>query len=227
MPPARTRIKICGMTSAEDALAAAALGADAVGFVFAPSPRRIEPSEAREIVRALPPFVTTVAVFVDASAGEIAEAMEASGCRVVQLHGSEPPVLIEQLRWPAIKALRVREARDVEAIPAYSAAAAILLDAYVEGRPGGTGATFEWALAAEARRFGRPIILAGGLNAENVAAAIAQVRPFGVDVSSGVEARPGKKDHDLMARFVEAVRRVDHEIPRPEGARNDNPREMR
>ena len=211
----RTRIKICGMTNRDDALAAAALGADAVGFVFAPSPRRIEPREARAIVAGLPPFVTPVAVFVDAPLDAITEAMEISGCRVAQLHGSEPPALIEQLCWPAVKALRVRAGEDLDAISDYAGAAAILLDAYVEGKQGGAGETFEWGLAAEAQRFKRPIILAGGLEADNVAAAIARVRPFAVDVSSGVEARPGEKDHDRMARFVEAVRGTDYEIPRP------------
>jgi len=203
--PARTRIKICGITNARDAQAAAALGADALGFVFAPSPRRIEPAQARPIVDALPPFVTPVGVFVDASQQAVAQAMEASGCRVAQLHGDEPPGLLPRLPWPAVKALRVRCAADLEAIPTYAGAAAVLLDAYVEGRAGGTGVAFEWDLAAQAGRFGRPLILAGGLDPDNVAAAIARVRPFAVDVSSGVEARPGEKDHDRMARFVRAA----------------------
>jgi phosphoribosylanthranilate isomerase len=213
-----TRVKICGITTIEDALTAVAAGADALGFVFAPSPRQVSIEAAAAILRAVPPFVTTVGVLVDQDPEPI---LERCPVDVLQFHGSESP---EQMRaFPgvrAVKAFRVRASADLESLRRYHGAAdALLLDAYVPGIAGGTGATFPWALAQEAaarglvasaNRFGNaapPLILAGGLTPENVAAAIAAAAPYGVDVSTGVEAAPGRKDPTRVRRFIEEVRR--------------------
>lgn len=204
-----TRIKVDGITNWEDARAAVEAGADAIGFIFAPSPRRVTPEQAREVILGLPPFVTTVGVFVDCHIRALWETVEASGVSVIQLHGAEPPEFLDELvPWRVIKAFRVREARDLKALPRYAKASALLLDAYVEGIAGGTGRTFDWSLAVRAKGVGKPIILAGGLTPDNVAEAVAAVQPYGVDVSSGVEAAPGRKDHDGIRRFIQAVRSV-------------------
>lgn len=204
------RVKICGITNLEDALAATAAGADSLGFVFVPgTPRHITPDRALEIVRALPPFVVRTGLFVDASEGEIRDAVAQAGLDAVQLHGDEPPELGIKLR-PAVrvlKAFRVRGESTLETLPAYlDAADAWLLDAYVPGAHGGTGARFDWNLATAAKRHGKPIILAGGLTPENVAAAVKTVRPYAVDVSSGVESSPGRKDAAKVAAFIHAAK---------------------
>jgi phosphoribosylanthranilate isomerase len=205
-----TRIKVCGITNWEDARAAVELGADAIGFVFAPSPRRIEGTQARLIAERLPPFVGTVATFVDEDVKRVREIMEATCCTVVQLHGSEPPYTLEALReWHIVKAIRVRRSEDMQAMMKYPMANGFVLDAYVEGKPGGTGRTFDWSIVGRAESYRKPIILAGGLTPENVAAALAMVRPYGVDVSSGVESSPGKKDHKKLAQFIQIVRAFD------------------
>lgn len=205
-----TRIKVCGITNLEDARAAVELGADAIGFIFAPSPRRIEQTQARLIVERLPPFIATVAVFVDEDNESVKKTMEATCCTVVQLHGSEPPLALEALReWRIIKAIRVRRSEDMQIMAQYPTASGFILDTYVEGKPGGTGTSFDWSIVARAESHDRPIILAGGLAPENAAAALATVRPYGVDVSSGVELSPGKKDRAKMARFIEIVRAFD------------------
>ena len=202
-----TRVKICGITNLSDALCAADLGAHALGFVFAPSPRQISADEAAAIIRRLPPFLATVALFVDEKPDHIRESMQITGCRYLQLHGSEPPELVAELTgFPVIKAFRLRHSQDLEELARYPDAAAFLLDSYLEGVAGGTGQSFDWSLAVQARRFSKPIILAGGLNPENVAQAIRAARPDAVDVSSGVEAAPGKKDPEKMKRFLEAIR---------------------
>jgi phosphoribosylanthranilate isomerase len=199
------RVKICGVTRLEDALLAVRLGADALGFNFWPrSKRYLSPSAAREIVRRLPPLVTSVGVFVDPSRDEVLRAVEASGVQVAQLHGDEPPALCAALPLPVLKALRVRDAASLEAVGAYDGVAGILLDTATPGY-GGSGATFDWALAAPAAAA-RPLVLAGGLDPGNVAEAVRLVRPFAVDVASGVESAPGIKDQELMRRFIEAAK---------------------
>jgi phosphoribosylanthranilate isomerase len=211
-----TRIKICGITNMEDALAAVQLGAHALGFVFAPSQRRIEPEAAGEIVRGLPPFVAAVAVVVDEPIDDLRRKLRMSGCHHVQLHGSESPAYLDALSgWGIIKAFRVSRKSDLEQLADYDRADAFLLDSRVRGKAGGTGVSFDWQLARLAAgqssedATGKPIILAGGLHPGNVREALETARPYAVDVSSGVEAAPGKKDRDLMRDFVRAVREFD------------------
>ena len=199
------RIKICGVTSVDDALAAVEAGADAVGVNFAAaSPRRVDVGRAREIVRALPAHVISVGVFVDASEAELREVQAATGVRCVQLHGAEPPELLRAFLPHAYKAIRVRGRESLQLLAAYPGEH-VLLDAYVPGVAGGTGATFDWTLAAEVARE-RSVTLAGGLTAKNVGEAVRVVRPFCVDVASGVESGVGKKDRALMKAFVDAAR---------------------
>jgi len=200
------RSKICGITRVEDALAAADAGADAIGLVFyAKSPRAVSVPQARAIVAALPPFVTTVGLFVNASRCELNEILEAVPLDLLQFHGDETASDCAGYHRPYIKALRVRPGEDVRARCAeYPQAAGILLDTFVAGVPGGTGEAFDWRLVPEDP--GCPIILAGGLTPENVTAAIRQVRPWAVDVSGGVEAQKGIKDAEKVRAFVAAVR---------------------
>ena len=204
------RIKICGITNEQDALAAARLGADALGFIFAPSPRRISPKDARLIIKALPPPVHTVGVFVDEDLGEVSSVAEMCGLDILQFHGSESAEYCERFNKRVIKALRLRNRQDLESLGKYAGVVhALLLDTYVPDRLGGTGMTFNWEWAVEAKRYGR-IILAGGLNPTNVAAAISIAKPYGVDASSGLEQRPGVKDHEKMMQFIEEVHRAAH-----------------
>jgi phosphoribosylanthranilate isomerase len=200
------RSKICGITRIEDALAAAEAGADAIGLVFyARSPRAVTAAQAREIVAALPPFVTTVGLFVNASRCELNEILEVVPLDLLQFHGDETPADCEGYHRPWIKALRVRPGDDLQAAcERYHGARGILLDTFVAGVPGGTGEAFDWSLVPS--RLSKPIILAGGLSAANVGEAIARVKPYAVDVSGGVEASKGIKDHDKMAAFMAAVR---------------------
>ena len=200
------RSKICGITRIEDALAAVAAGADAIGFVFyAKSPRAVAAVQARAIIAALPPFVTTVGLFVNASACELNETLDAVPLDLLQFHGDETPEQCEGYHRPYIKALRVKAGDDIAgACKTYASASGILLDAYVEGVPGGTGQAFDWSLIPQ--DLSRPIILAGGLTVDNVAQAIAQVRPYAVDVSGGVEKSKGIKDHDKIRAFMHNVR---------------------
>ena len=200
------RIKICGMTNAEDAVGAAELGADAVGFVFAPSPRQVSAEKAREIIMALPPFIQTVGVFVDEDPGKVTSIADSCCLDMLQFHGKESAAYCRRFAQRVIKALRVKDQDRLEGCSDYSGVvAALLLDTYVPDRYGGTGLTFDWNLARQAKRYGR-IILAGGLNPDNVAAAISAVRPYAVDASSGLEKEAGVKDHEKMARFIQAVR---------------------
>lgn len=200
------RSKICGITRVEDALVAAEAGADAIGLVFyAPSPRAVDVRRAREIVAALPPFVTTVGLFVNASRCELNEILEAVPLDLLQFHGDETAVDCAGYHRPYIKALRVRPGEDIRTRCAeYPQAAGILLDTFVPGVPGGTGEAFDWTQVPADP--GCPIVLAGGLTPANVAEAIRQVRPWAVDVSGGVEAGKGIKDADKVRAFVEAVR---------------------
>jgi phosphoribosylanthranilate isomerase len=202
----RVRSKICGITRVEDALAAVEAGADAIGLVFyAKSPRAVSVEQALAIVRALPPFVTCVGLFVDMPREALRAVLQQVPLDLLQFHGDESPADCEGYARPYIKALRVRPGEDVAALMApYAGARGILLDTFVEGVPGGTGAAFDWSLVPQ--DSGRPIVLAGGLDAGNVAAAIRQVRPYAVDVSGGVEASKGIKDADKIHAFVQAVR---------------------
>ncbi|MCQ4264393.1 phosphoribosylanthranilate isomerase [Stutzerimonas stutzeri] len=200
------RSKICGITRVEDALTAAEAGADAIGLVFYPkSPRAVSVQQARDIVAALPPFVTTVGLFVNASRCEIGEILDAVPLDMLQFHGDESPAECEGFHRPWFKALRVGGGEDIAAQAArYRNASGILLDTFVAGVPGGTGERFDWSLIPAA--LTKPLILAGGLTMENVQQAIAEVRPYAVDVSGGVEASKGIKDAHKVMAFVERVR---------------------
>ncbi|MDT3423887.1 phosphoribosylanthranilate isomerase [Pseudomonas protegens] len=205
MPAVRS--KICGITRIEDALAAVAAGADAIGLVFyAKSPRAVNVQQARAIIAALPPFVTSVGLFVNASRCELGEILDAVPLDLLQFHGDESAADCEGYHRPYIKALRVKAGDDIAAAClAYPRASGILLDTYVEGVPGGTGEAFDWSLVPQG--LNKPIILAGGLTPDNVAAAIARVRPYAVDVSGGVEQGKGIKDPAKIQAFMQAVRR--------------------
>lgn len=200
------RVKICGITRVEDALAAAAAGADAIGLVFyAGSPRAVGVEQARAIIAALPPFVTTVGLFVDAGRDELAHILASVPLDLLQFHGDESAEQCEGFGRPYIKALRVRAGDDIVArVADYPGAQGILLDAYVEGVPGGTGEAFDWSLIPQG--LSKPLILAGGLRPDNVAAAVAQVRPYAVDVSGGVEASKGIKDAQKVGAFIRVAR---------------------
>lgn len=202
------RSKICGITRIEDALAAAEAGADAIGLVFyAKSPRAVDVRQARAIIAELPPFVTTVGLFVNASRCELNEILEVVPLDLLQFHGDETPPDCEGYQRPWIKALRVRPGDDLEAAcQLYAGARGILLDTYVPGVPGGTGEAFDWSLVPA--RLSKPIILAGGLSADNVGQAIAQVRPYAVDVSGGVEQAKGIKDAAKIDAFIRAVKQA-------------------
>ncbi len=201
-------IKICGITNEEDGLAAARLGADALGFVFAPSPRRISPEKARQIIKALPPLVQTVGVFVDEDLGEVSSVAEMCGLDILQFHGSESADYCDSFNQRVIKAIRLRNRQDLKSLAEYDGVVqALLLDTYLPDKLGGTGMTFNWQWALEAGKYGR-IILAGGLNQENVAAAISIVKPYGVDASSGLEQSPGVKDHEKVTQFIAEARKA-------------------
>ena len=202
------QVKICGITSLEDAHTAVDCGADALGFVFyPPSPRYVTPEQAAQIIRALPPFVTTVGLFVDVTCDVVNETVARCGLDRVQLHGRETPEYCLRISRPVIKAIRIKNAESLTSVPDYMVSA-YLLDAYVEGAlPGGTGASFAWELAARAKLYG-PVILAGGLTPENIETAIVQVRPYGVDVSSGVERLAGVKDHQKVRQFIARAKAV-------------------
>jgi len=202
------RIKVCGITNIEDALAAQALGADAIGMVFAKSPRRVEKEQAREIVQALPPFVHLVGVFVDEEKSVIEDIADFCRLTVLQFHGSESPEYCAGFGRLVIKAFRISQREDIERLKPYQGkVSAFLLDTYHPVFAGGTGQAFDWDMAKEAGKIG-PIILAGGLNQDNIGAAIRAVKPYAVDVSSGVEMSPGKKDHDKMRLFIERAQQA-------------------
>ena len=205
----RTRIKICGITSPADGLAAAQQGADAIGLIFyPPSPRLVAPERAREIVAGLPPFVARVGVFVNPSAAEVDAAIGACRPDLLQFHGEEAPEFCRGFGVPYLRAWRVRPGVDLlECLSPFHDAAGWLLDAYRPDLYGGTGEPFDWNLIPQ--RLGRPVILSGGLDAENVGEAIRRVRPWAVDVSSGVESAKGIKDERLIAALIAGVRNAD------------------
>lgn len=197
-------VKVCGITRLTDALHAVQQGATALGFVFWPhSPRFVSPERAREIIAELPSSIVTVGVFVNESVDGIRDVAAKTGITTVQLHGDEPPVYADALQWPVVRSVTVEDADDT--CSAWPAGTVFLVDAVDPVRRGGTGGRVDWKRAAALARD-RRVVLAGGLTAENVAHAIAAVRPFGVDVSSGVEQSPGVKDFDKVARFVANAR---------------------
>lgn len=202
------RIKICGLTRNQDVQVAVAEGVDALGFVlYAPSPRAVTAEQAALLIKHAPAFVTTVALFVDESAEEIYRALDVCSFDLLQFHGDESPEFCRQFNRPYMKAIRVRSAEDIHrAVQQYPDTKALLLDAYVENLPGGTGQAFDWRLIPE---LSIPWILAGGLNANNVADAVNQVKPFAVDVSGGVEASKGIKDVQKIKDFISEVRNVE------------------
>ena len=204
----RTRVKICGITRLEDAQAAIAAGADALGFVFyAKSPRAVTIEQAATIISQLPAFVTTVALFVDASADFVESVINETAIDLLQFHGDESPEFCSAFARPYIKALRMRPEMDLSlAIETYGSAQGVLLDSYTPGTPGGTGETFDWSRIPA--HHASKIILAGGLDSANVAQAIAQVKPYAVDVSGGVEAAKGIKDVEKINRFLNEVYRA-------------------
>ena len=206
---ARTRIKVCGFTRVDDALAAAEAGVDAIGLVFyPPSPRHVTVEQAAAIVRAMPAFVTTVGLFVDASPQQVRDTRDRTGFVLAQYHGDERPAQCAAAGIPFIKALRVRPGMDLlNCSQAFSAARGLLFDAFQAGVPGGTGHRFDWALIPDG--LGLPLILSGGLGPANVGEAVRTVRPYAVDVSSGVEREKGIKCADLVRQFVKGVRNED------------------
>lgn len=201
----RTRAKICGITRVEDALAAVAGGADAIGLVFyARSPRHVSVERAVEIVASLPPFVDAVGLFVDAEPAEVRSVLQRVRLDLLQFHGDETPSYCQAFDFPCIKAVRVRPGLNLlQYASDFAFARALLLDAYQEGVAGGTGRTFDWGLIPS--NLPKPVILAGGLDAGNVAEAIRRVRPYAVDVSGGVEREKGIKDADKIAAFMRGV----------------------
>lgn len=205
----RTRIKICGITNIEDALAACELGADAIGFVFAESPRKIAVEDAKRIVHQIPPFVQTVGVFTSEGAEVFATAVSAN-LELIQLHGDQSEEFSRSLgRFKVIRAVRVKDERSLKQLKEWHSASTFLLDTWSPDQKGGTGTSFNWDLALKAKNSGKAIILAGGLNPSNIAEAIRTVRPHAVDVSSGVEAQPGKKDLTKLKEFIDNVRAAD------------------
>jgi len=197
----RVRVKICGITRIEDGLAAAAAGADAIGLVFADSPRRVLPDQARAIVAVLPPFIKVVGLFVNAPAALVREVLSQVPLDLLQFHGAETPEDCRRYGRPYIKAIRMASGVDVVTEAGrYTDAGGILLDAYDPQAAGGTGTTFDWMRVPH--NVGKPVILAGGLTPENVAEAIRVVRPYAVDVSSGVELGKGIKDAAKIAAFI-------------------------
>ena len=199
------RVKICGITNENDALSAAGLGADALGFIFYKGSKRyIDPKEAGRIISSLPPFVSAVGVFVNQSIEEIKEYARLSGIDTVQLHGDETPVFCEEVPYKMIKAVRVKDAVNIAEVELYPVRA-ILFDKHSDEMYGGTGSRFDWGVL-KGLEISKKIILSGGLTPENVSQAVRLVRPYGVDVSTGVEDAPGKKNHEKMRKFIEAVK---------------------
>jgi len=217
----RVRVKICGLRDPKQALKVAQMGADAVGLVFADSPRWVSPEQARAVTDVLPPFVWAVGVFVDSDAEAINHVIERTGLSIVQLHGDEPPEIVDDLHRPVIKAFRVRDPGWIDEVDAWLSGVrsrrrvqAVLLDAFSPDARGGTGQRFNWEWVTGARAAGRlvglpPVVLSGGLDPGNVSDAIDVVQPWAVDVSSGVESAPGVKDLGLIADFIRATQEGD------------------
>jgi phosphoribosylanthranilate isomerase len=204
------RVKVCGITNPHDASMAVELGADALGFVFAPSPRQVTPEQARHIINSLPPFVQTVGVFVDECLTRIRDIGDFCGLEMIQLHGDESPEFCGALMPHAIKGFRLNDTSSLLPIRDYRGKIrAALLDAYQRGIKGGTGKTFDWNLATAAGEFGMPVILSGGLRPSNIQRAILTVQPYAVDVNSGIEDSPGIKSPLLMKKLMEKIREIE------------------
>ena len=200
------KVKICGITNEEDASRAVRLGVDALGFIFAPSPRKIAPAEACRIIHSLPPFVQTVGVFVNEDHDTIRELRQFCGFQWVQLHGDEPPEMCRQFMPHVIKAFQIRDESSLLTLRHYRQhVRSFLLDTYSKEKRGGTATTFDWDLAMKCKDYGIPIILSGGLGPSNVERAISKVRPYAVDVNSGIEASPGQKSPILMKKLMETI----------------------
>ena len=199
----KPRVKICGITRLEDALLAVSLGAHALGFIFfKKSPRYVSPEVARNIIQSLPPFVQTVGVFVNEKAEVIRKTAQFCGLNLIQLHGNESPDFCVELGLPCIKSFRIKDEESLKSLPSYKGKVkAWLLDTYKKDLPGGTGETFNWDLALRAKTYGVPVILAGGLGPDNIETAIKTVRPYAIDVNSGIEVGPGVKDKELMEKL--------------------------
>jgi len=199
------RVKFCGFTHQDDVAQAVALGADALGFVFyGPSSRYVSPAYAQTLTRSVPAFVTRVGLFVNEEAESVQRIFEIARLNLIQYHGEESPEFCDAIGLPYIKAFRVRKGMDLRTeMDRYPNASGFLLDAHVKGQPGGTGERFDWELIPHTHA---PIILAGGLTPDNAKDAIDQVAPWALDVSGGIETKPGRKDPDKMARFMDACR---------------------
>jgi len=206
------RVKVCGITNAQDAWAAVKLGVDALGFIFAPSPRQVTPEKARSIINTLPPFIQTVGIFVDEDVKPIQEITRFCNLDLIQLHGNEPPEFCHQLMPHVIKAFRLKDETSLLPITHFQGhIRAQLLDTYQQGLRGGTGKTFEWHLAVKAGKMDSPVILSGGLRPSNIEKAVSTVKPYAIDVNSGIEAHPGKKDPTLMARLMQTIHAINKE----------------
>ena len=200
------RVKICGITHMADAEAAVESGADALGFIFAKSPRQITPQKAKDITRRISPFVKTVGVFVNKQPAKIREIMDFCGLDLVQLHGNEPVSVCSDLAPKVIKAFRVQGEESLLGIADFKGhVRAILLDTYQKGLNGGTGKTFDWRLALKAKKTGIPLVLSGGLCPDNIEEALERMNPFAIDISSGIEKMPGVKDHGRIRIFMDKV----------------------
>ena len=205
------RVKICGITNHRDARMSVEMGADAIGFIFAPSPRQITPEKAREIICSIPPFVHTVGVFVNERSATVRRIMEFCHLDLIQFHGDESPEVCGDFMPHTIKAFRVKDRSVLQTIkPYFGKIRALLFDTYVRETIGGTGKTFDWSTAVMGKVLGVPIILSGGLGPSNIAGAISKVNPFALDINSGIEERPGKKDHILMEKLMENIRNAEN-----------------
>ena len=203
------KVKFCGITNEQDASRAVRLGVDALGFIFAPSPRKISPAEARRIIHTLPPFVQTVGVFVNEDLDTIRELKQFCGFQWVQLHGDESPEMCRQLMPHVIKAFQIKDESSLLMLENYRRhVRSFLLDTYSKEKRGGTEKTFDWDLALKCKDYGIPIILSGGLGPLNVERAIVKVRPYAVDVNSGIEDSPGQKSPLLMKKLMETINAV-------------------
>jgi phosphoribosylanthranilate isomerase len=203
------KVKICGITNQQDASAAVALGVDVLGFIFAESPRQIEPDTARTIIKSLPPFVISVGVFVNEAPARIREIVALCGLDMIQFHGDESPDVCSAFIPRAIKAFQLKDESSLEQIkPYYGKVRALLFDTYSNEKRGGTGKTFDWDLAVKGSVPGMPVILSGGLSPSNIEAAVLTVKPYAVDVNSGVEKSPGIKDHNLMKQLMEVITQI-------------------
>lgn len=201
------KVKFCGITNDQDAFRAVGLGVDALGFIFAPSPRKIDPDKARRIIHSLPPFVQTVGVFVNEIPDTIQDLMQYCGFQWIQLHGDEPPEICRKFTPHVIKAFQIKDESSLLKIDSYQGyVRSFLLDTYSKEKRGGTEKSFDWNLALKCKEYGIPIILSGGLGPSNVESAISRVRPYAVDINSGIEDAPGQKSPILMKRLMETIK---------------------